>query len=446
MGTTDPVVASETLTTCPECLTHLPPVRSETPWCECGWSSAPDPVLEQARTWARPKDKAKFERRITRDRETARIRAERDRRLLQQRQGSVRRRLLWSSNLLLGVAMVSIVQGLRALLFLAVCALIALAVIHKFWIFAVVGVAGILLTWLLFRTPRRDPGYMLRPEGTPELQKLVADLARKGRVKPPAELRLSRGSNFSAYTRIRWLPWPRLEHVIVIGLLSMHILTRAQFRAIVAHELAHFRNWDTTLALYVGNTVNMLEDWLRPELGIRHDIPVGCNPVSWVMWLLRAVAVLYYRMLILVTAATLRRQELLADQFAAQLTSAGACTSMLIQPRAFGAAFADHSSSIGQLIISGRDTRDWYTQFSARWASMSERHKQKYYSQAAASFRSRYDSHPAYQDRYAALRPLAAHTGEPGQDDLSPAISSLPNAQQIGETLTQRWIEVGNRD
>jgi Zn-dependent protease with chaperone function len=147
----------------------------------------------------------------------------------------------------------------------------------------------------------------------------------------------------------------------------------------------------------------------------------------------------------LVTAATVRRQELLADQIAAQLTSVEACTTTLIQLRAFGAAFADHSSSISDLIFSGRDTRDWYTQFNARWASMPERHKQKYYSQAVASFRSRYDSHPTYQDRYAALRPLAAQAEEADKGDLIPALSLLPNAQQIGEALTQHWLEVGGQ-
>jgi Zn-dependent protease with chaperone function len=441
-----PVVATGTLTTCPECLALLPPVRSETPWCECGWSSAPDPVIEQVRVWARPKEKAKIERRMARDRETARARAKRDLELLQQRQESASRRLRWSSNMLLAAALVSIIQGLRAILFLVACALIAVSAIHKVWVLVLVGVAGILLTWLLFRTPRKDPGYMLKPEGTPELHKLVADLAQKGQTKPPAELRLSRGSNFAAYTRIRWLPWPRLEHVVVIGLLSMHTATRAQFQAIVAHELAHFRNWDTVIGLYVDNALGMLGDWTRPELGLRHGIPVGCNPVSWVIWLLRGAAVLYYRLLVQVTAATMRRQELLADQFAAQLTSAEAFTSSLIQLGAFEAAFADHASSIGQLIGSGRDTRDWYTQFNARWASLAERHKQRYYSQAVASFRSRYDSHPTYQDRYAALRPLETHTKEPCEGDLIPALSLLPNAQQIGEALTQRWLEVGNRE
>lgn len=430
--------ANEQDLACPECGASLPPERSHMPWCKCGWSSAPDPVTKHLKIFGR--EDIELERRVARKRLSARKRAERDQRLLaisEQPWG----RFLYLSRRLVALVLSSLIQGSRTILILAMPTILVISLVYRFWFGVIAGACGI-LTILLMLERRKEPGYPLRPEGTPELFRIVEDLATGGRTGPPTQIRLVEWTDFFAYHRIRWWPRPRAERVIGVGLLGMYALTMIQFKAVVAHELAHFRNRDTLAGLYIWNALDALGELVRPNIPYWPTLPyTGCNPIPVLLFALRGIGLAYYHLLESFALAASRRQELLADRFAAELVSPTALTGGLIHLGAYETAFSGQFSTIVQLIVNELDTRDVYTQFNQTWANLSERKKQEYFAEAVASFRSEYDSHPSYQDRYAALQQAVTNAAEPSEEDATIAAALLPDAEKIGQLLADRLTQ-----
>ncbi len=89
------------------------------------------------------------------------------------------------------------------------------------------------------RDPDNDLGPILRRSDAPGLFEEVAEVARRLGVRPPEEVRLA---FLPCCGVIAW----RNSRALLLGLPLLHVLTLAELRAVLAHELAHLANGDAT--------------------------------------------------------------------------------------------------------------------------------------------------------------------------------------------------------
>ena len=91
------------------------------------------------------------------------------------------------------------------------------------------------------RDPDNDFGPILRRLDAPTLFEEVAEVARRLGVRPPEEIRLA---FLPCCGVVAW----RRSRALLLGLPLLHVLTMAELRAILAHELAHLARGDATWA------------------------------------------------------------------------------------------------------------------------------------------------------------------------------------------------------
>ena len=89
------------------------------------------------------------------------------------------------------------------------------------------------------RDPDNDFGPALRRLDAPRLFDEVADVARRLGVRPPEEIRLA---FLPCCGVVAW----RRSRALLLGMPLLHVLTVAELRAILAHELAHLARGDAT--------------------------------------------------------------------------------------------------------------------------------------------------------------------------------------------------------
>jgi heat shock protein HtpX len=113
------------------------------------------------------------------------------------------------------------------------------------WLFAVVGVAMNVGTWFFSdRLILRSSGArLLGPDEAPELHQMVGELAEAARIPTP-KLYLVDEDHANAFATGR-----NPQHgavAVTSGLLR--VLPRREVRGVIAHEIAHIRNRDVTIA------------------------------------------------------------------------------------------------------------------------------------------------------------------------------------------------------
>ena len=89
------------------------------------------------------------------------------------------------------------------------------------------------------RDPDADFGPVLRRLDAPGLFEEVAEVARRLGVRPPEEIRLA---FLPCCGVVAW----RRSRALLLGLPLLHVLTMAELRAVLAHELAHLARGDAT--------------------------------------------------------------------------------------------------------------------------------------------------------------------------------------------------------
>jgi Zn-dependent protease with chaperone function len=89
------------------------------------------------------------------------------------------------------------------------------------------------------RDPDNDFGPVLRRLDAPRLFDEVAEVARRLGVRPPEEIRLA---FLPCCGVVAW----RRSRTLLLGMPLLHVLTVAELRAVLAHELAHLARGDAT--------------------------------------------------------------------------------------------------------------------------------------------------------------------------------------------------------
>jgi len=227
---------------CPTCGAGIDYDRRFTPWCAaCDWnvaagadvSAKPPSRIQRRRTaLARRLAEGSFA-------QVAGRTAERPPRLTP---GTV---TLW-------LASVAIVGIWLALLGVGVLFVVAGAGL----VFTVIGVLMVVLAVVTRPRIAPDPDHPLARDAAPELYRLVDDISAE--LRAPRVAMIGVDGDWNAYTYRFGL---RQRTAIVIGLPYWHALADQERVALLAHEVGHTVNGDTTRGIVQGNAELLLRHW-----------------------------------------------------------------------------------------------------------------------------------------------------------------------------------------
>lgn len=186
------------------------------------------------------------------------------------------------------------------------------------WAFGLVGVAMNVAMWffsdrLVLRTSGARP---VAPGEAPDLEAMVADLARTARIPVP-RLYVIEADYANAFATGR----NPAHGAVAVTTGLLRVLPRREVRGVIAHEIAHIRNRDVTiatvaagLAAVIGGVANFLQ--FSAFFGGSSNDEEGGSPIGGLLFAIVAPIAAS-----LVQLAISRAREFVADATAAQLTN-----------------------------------------------------------------------------------------------------------------------------
>lgn len=170
------------------------------------------------------------------------------------------------------------------------------------------GFGALAILWAVL--PRIDtfepPGPALTAAEHPRLFEEIAGVAQATRQEMPSEVYLVHDVNAWVMQRGGLMGFGS-RRVMGLGLPLMQLLTRSQFRAVLAHEFGHYHGGDTRLGPLVYRTRSAIGRTLSSLAAAEGEGSVLQLPFLW-----------YGKMFLRITHAVSRRQEFVADELAAR--------------------------------------------------------------------------------------------------------------------------------
>ncbi len=260
--------------------------------------------------------------------------------------------------------------------------------------------------------PDADLGPVLSRADAPLLFEAVDVVSRRLGVRPPGQVRL-------AYLPCCGVVAWRRSRALLVGLPLLRILTRAEMRAVLAHELAHLARGDATRAARRARFVACLEraverrgDRLRGPLGAWARYCLGeasrlIRPVAW-------------------------SQEARADRSAALIAGGGPACSALVKTAVVQPLFRE---VLAYYDPDAADV-DLYAFFRAFWFRLPEELRAAMRLKVFADDGPPDPAHPPLADRVALLQSYPDHVRAPGDDQ--PADVFLGDLELFEQMLHHR--------
>jgi Zn-dependent protease with chaperone function len=294
----------------------------------------------------------------------------------------------------------------------------------KLALVCVIGALGILWSVL----PRLDkfapPGPQLTRAQHPQLFTELDGVAKSVNQAMPAEVYLVPDVNAWVTQRGGIMGFGS-RRVMGLGLPLMHMLTRSQFRAVLAHEFGHYYGGDTKLGPWIyktrgaiGRTLNSLGDgsWLQ-------------LPFLW-----------YGKIFLRITHAVSRRQEFVADELAARAVGSQPLIGGLRTIHGVAPAFnAYWFQECAPVLNAGY--RPPFTEGFQRFvqaAPVAKVINEQLDEELKTGKSDPYDTHPPLKERVAAVERLPA--GNAGPDD-PPATTLLADLAGVENLLVATMVK-----
>lgn len=279
-------------------------------------------------------------------------------------------------------------------------------------------------------TPWLDPddqevhGTRLNRENHPDLFRTVEEVAARVGAPIPDEIWISADARCFAFEQRDFAVSTKRTLILVLGLPHLLVMTAAELQVIVGHELAHFRQRDTTLAVFLFRFAQSLRNYLNDT----RDHPLRwLNPVYGFEWA-------SYNLFQLLIAPVLRRQEIKADCRSAEAFGGDLARRTLLKDWLVSSQFAALLQQRLEDSRSGRpaDERTVYEQFVAEWREVSPTGREYLRQRLDELERESYwDTHPSLNRR---LRAVAAYPNI-GFEDGQPALNLLGDKHVLLRTL-----------
>lgn len=262
--------------------------------------------------------------------------------------------------------------------------------------------------------PDADLGPVLARAEAPLLFDDLAETARRAGARRPAQVRLSFLPCCGVVAQGR-------ADVLLVGLPLLQVLSRGEFRAVMAHELAHLARGDASSTARSGRFV----EGLGQSLDIARPAP--WSPLRLWSRLCRAVCEP-------LLAPVARSQEVRADRLSARVAGGGRAASALVKTALVQPLFRE----VLDLYDPARDDLpNLYAFFRDFWSRLPEglntsiRHGLLTDRRAASG-----GVHPALPDRLAVVQ---SYPDAPGPDlDSAPASSLLGDLEALEQSLHDR--------
>jgi heat shock protein HtpX len=300
-------------------------------------------------------------------------------------------------------------------------------------------IAGAML-WSL--VPRREqfeaPGLLLSRSGHPALFQILDEVSASLNQPLPGEVYLIGEVNAFVADRGGFLGFGS-RRILAVGIPLLSILTLSEFRAILAHEFAHYYSGDTRMGPWVYRAQTAM---IRTFQNIGKVGGLGRVAVIQVLYLavtflLKNTFLFFLRVIHFVS----RKKEFRADELAALVAGAEPLLNGLNKIHGGVLAWPSYwSTEVAPLLNDGHvpPIGDGFRMFLAapNIAGQVERGLRK---ELAERKTRPYDTHPPLADRLAAIRKLALPPGESDDRRAWPLLNA-PEAAELGllETLNPR--------
>jgi len=314
------------------------------------------------------------------------------------------------------------------------------------FLFGVV-IAGAML-WSLF--PRRDNfkprGLLIEPATQPRLFIELEDIAAALREPMPSEVYLIGDVNAWVADRGGFMGFGS-RRVMALGLPLLSTLTVSQFRAVLAHEFAHYYGGDTSLGPWVYKTQTAIIRIFQNigSVGELARIPVLGVMYLFVTTLLKWYFVLFLRAINLVS----RQKELRADELACMIAGRQPLIDGLRAIHGAGLAWPAYwKSELAPMLNDGAlpGIGDGFARFMAV-PTIHDQVQKSVEKNIQEAKTNPYDTHPPLRDRIAATsklpeRVIKEEQQKNPQEDTQPARTLLDRA----DALELRFLEAINPD
>lgn len=272
---------------------------------------------------------------------------------------------------------------------------------------------GAALLWSVI--PRKDkfiaPGIPLDRSVQPRLFSELDEIAKKLGERPPVEVYLISGMNAYVADRGGWMGF-KSRRIMALGLPLLSALTVAEFRAVLAHEFAHYYGGDTSLGPWVFKTRMAM---IRAFENVGNLSGLARTQFLQAMYLLVGLILkLNFRLFLMITNFVSRKQEYRADELACLVAGVEPLKAGLEKVHAVGAAWRLYwDNEIFPVVQEGRVPyiAEGYAKF-VSFQPISAQIKNILKHRLENEKQSSYDTHPPLRKRLAALNDINAPAPE----------------------------------
>jgi Zn-dependent protease with chaperone function len=298
----------------------------------------------------------------------------------------------------------------------------------------IVVVVGLGMAWAVFKSLFARParvGFGLAKSAAdcPRLYEALAEVAGRVDTEPVHDVYLAPGSSIGVHQEGRG-PFGLFgvkRRVLTLGLSTMHFLTIAELKAILAHEYAHFSHRDTFYSRFIYQVSLSIGEALR-GMGLSGGQLNYVNPFFWFLYL-------YHKAYSLLSAGFSRSREFLADRMAASLYGSDVFTRALTKVCTDGTLFEmTIYGNIAQLLEENKAFVNMYTAFrSFRDEQLTNTEREELYHKLLEEKESLFASHPTFRERQEAVAALPSATAA----DATPALALFDAPEEIEKELTE---------
>ncbi|MGC8638926.1 MAG: M48 family metalloprotease [Isosphaeraceae bacterium] len=285
------------------------------------------------------------------------------------------------------------------------------------WASVVSALGGV---WFRVQThdPDSDLGPVLSRVDAPLLFSSIDTVSRRLGVKPPGQVRLT---YLPCCGVVAW----RRSQALLIGLPLLRVLTQAELRAVLAHELAHLARGDATRAARSARFVEGLE-LAVDQAGSQLRGPLG----AWARYCLREASWLI--------EPVARGQEVRADRLSAIIAGGGTAASALVKVAVVQPLFRE---VLARYDPNHPEYTNLYAFFRTFWYRLSAESLSAMRLRVLTSNHGNHDpAHPPLPDRLALLQSYTDPVCSNG--DASPATTLLGDLEIFEQMLHNRLFQV----
>jgi Zn-dependent protease with chaperone function len=271
-------------------------------------------------------------------------------------------------------------------------------------------------------------GLVKTRQDCPRLHESLAEVAGRVDTEPVDQVYIAPGSTIGVYQQGRgpFGLFGARRRVLILGLSTMHFLTVAELKSILAHEYAHFSHQDTFWSRFIYQ-VSLSVRTAMDGMAAAGGWVTYVNPFYWFFYL-------YHKAYALLSGGFSRSREFLADRMACSLYGADVFATALEKVCTDGTLFQmTVYKNIADLLKRKKAFVNMYLAFRRyRNERLDGKERGRLYRDLLNRKASLFDSHPTFKERIDAVQALP----KAAKADATPALELFEDAEGIERELT----------